>query len=149
MKFEKFFKSAGTHGLIVKKSEVESWLLCEGVGMKIPTGVNNLGVSSEPTDMFKAVVGSNSEDDILTLVEAVIRDPEGKANDIIRVFETGLGDRIGIYNASYGLIERKDRLTYLEIEADNENGVTKTYKFIVVRNSKNEPIGYIAGSEFI
>lgn len=31
MKFEKFFKSAGTHGLIVKENEVDSWLLCGGV----------------------------------------------------------------------------------------------------------------------
>lgn len=144
MKFEKFFKSAGTHGLIVKKSEVESWLVCDGVGMQIPTGVNNLGVSSEPTDIFKAIVNSNSEDDILTLAEAVLLDPEGKANDIIRVFETDLGDRVGIYNASYGLLERKDKLTYLEIEKDGE-----LYKIIVVRNNKNEPIGYITGSELI
>lgn len=144
-----FFKSVGTHGLIVKKSEAESWLLCDGVGMKIPTGVNNLGVSSEPTDIFKAIVSSNSEDDILKLAEAVLMDPEGKAADIIRVFETEIGDRIGIYNASYGLIERKDRLTYLEIEDETKAGETKVYKVIVVRNSKNEPIGYITGSELI
>lgn len=33
MKFEKFFKSAGTHGLIVKANAVDSWLLCGGVGI--------------------------------------------------------------------------------------------------------------------
>lgn len=150
MKFEKFFKSVGTHGQIVKRSEVESWLLCDGVGMRIPTGVNNLGVSSEPTDIFRAIVNSNSEDDILTLKAAVLHDPEGKANDIIRVFETDLGDRVGIYNASYGLIERKDRLTYLEIETDilgSED--TKLERFIVVRDAKNEPVGFIIGYEMI
>lgn len=151
MKFEKFFKSAGTHGLIVKKSEVESWLLCGGVGMKIPVGVNNLGVSSDPEDLFKAIVNSEPEDDFLHLVEALLLDPEGKANDIIRVFETDLGDRVGIYNSDYGLIEKKDRLTYLEIEAEDPNheGETKVSKFIVVRDYDNEVIGFIAGSDRI
>lgn len=151
MKFEKFFKSAGTHGLIVKKSEVESWLLCGVVGMKIPVGVNNLGVSSEPEDLFKAIVNSEPEDDFLHLTKAVLLDPEGKANDIIRVFETDLGDRIGIYNASYGLLEKKDRLTYLEIEEDDPDNEdeTKVSKFIVVRDYNNEVIGFIAGSDEI
>ena len=151
MKFEKFFKSAGTHGLIVKKSEAESWLLCGGVGMKIPEGVNNLGVNKEPDDLFRAIVNSNSEDDLLVLREAVLMDPEGKANDIIRIFETDLGDRIGIYNASYGLLEKKDRLSYLEIEEDDPDNEdeTKISKFIVVRDYNNEVIGFIAGSDEI
>ena len=151
MKFEKFFKSAGTHGLIVKKSEVETWLVCGDVGMRIPDGVNNLGVNKDPDEIFKAIVNSYSEDDLLVLKEAILKDPEGKANDIIRVFETDLGDRIGIYNASYGLLEKKDRLTYLEIEEDDPDneGETKISKFIVVRDYNNEVIGFIAGSNKI
>ena len=151
MKFEKFFNSAGTHGLIVKKSEVETWLVCGEVGMRIPDGVNNLGVNKDPDEIFKAIVNSYSEDDLLILKEAILKDPEGKANDIIRVFETDLGDRIGIYNASYGLLEKKDRLTYLEIEEDDPDneGETKISKFIVVRDYNNEVIGFIAGSNEI
>lgn len=151
MKFEKFFKLAGTHGLIVKKSEVETWLVCGDVGMRIPDGVNNLGVNKDPDEIFKAIVNSYSEDDLLVLKEAILKDPEGKANDIIRVFETDLGDRIGIYNASYGLLEKKDRLTYLEIEEDDPDneGETKISKFIVVRDYNNEVIGFIAGSNKI
>ena len=151
MKFEKFFKSAGTHGLIVKKSEVETWLVCGGVGMKIPDGVNNLGVNKDPDEIFKAIVNSYSEDDLLVLKEAILKDPEGKANDIIRVFETDLGDRIGIYNGSYGLLEKKDRLSYLEIEEDDPDNEdeTKVSKFIVVRDYNNEVIGFIAGSNEI
>lgn len=151
MKFEKFFKSVGTHGLIVKKSEVESWLLCGGVGMLIPVGVNNLGISVEPEPLFKAIVNSEPEDDFLRLVEAIIHDPEGKANDIIRVFETDLGDRVGIWNKDYGLLEKKDRLTYLEVEADDPNheGDTVVFKIMVVRNHNNEVIGFITGSDTI
>jgi hypothetical protein len=146
MKFEKFFKSVGTHGLIVKKSEVESWLLCDGVGMRIPVGVNNLGVSVDPEPLFKAIVNSEPEDDYLRLVEAVIQDPEGKANDIIRVFETDLGERVGIWNKDYGLLEKKDRLTYLEIE-DDDTGISS--KIMVVRDYDNGVIGFITGTNNI
>jgi hypothetical protein len=146
MKFEKFFKSVGTHGLIVKKSEVESWLLCDGVGMRIPVGVNNLGVSVDPEPLFKAIVNSEPEDDYLRLVEAVIQDPEGKANDIIRVFETDLGERVGIWNKDYGLLEKKDRLTYLEIE-DDDTGISS--KIMVDRDYDNGVIGFITGTNNI
>lgn len=147
MKFEKFFKSAGTHGLIVKKSENETWLVCGGVGMKIPEGVNNLGVNKDPDPVFKAIVNSYSEDDYLVLKDAILKDPEGKANDIIRVFETDLGDRIGIYNTSYGLLEKKDRLRYLEIEKDDTDGEDpETLKFMVIRDYDNQVIGFISGA---
>lgn len=151
MKFEKFFKSAGTHGLIVKKSEGESWLLCGGVGMRIPVGVNNLGVSVDPEPLFTAIVNSEPDDDYLHLVSAILEDPEGKANDIIRIFETDLGDRVGIWNKDYGLLEKKDRLTYLEIEADdpNRDGETVITKIVVVREHNGDVIGFITGSDHI
>ena len=144
MKFEKFFKSVGTHGLIVKKSEAESWLLCNGVGMLIPTGVNNLGVSVDPEPLFRAIVNSEPDDDYLKLEAAILRDPEGKANDIIRVFETDIGDRVGIWNKDYGLLEKKDRLTYLEVE-DDDTGITS--KIVVVRDYDDNVIGFITGMD--
>lgn len=146
MKFEKFFKSVGTHGLIVKKSDVESWLLCGGVGMRIPVGVNNLGVSVDPEPLFNAIVNSEPDDDYLALVKAILDDPEGKANDIIRVFETDIGDRVGIWNKDYGLLEKKDRLTYLEIE-DDKTGITS--KIIVVRDYDGDVVGFITGVNVI
>lgn len=142
MKFEKFFKSVGTHGLIVKKSEAESWLVCGGVGMRIPVGVNNLGVSADPEPLFKMIVNSETDDDYLHLVDAILLDPEGKANDIIRVFETDLGDRVGVMNKDYGLLEKKDRLTALEIE-DDESG--NTYRYMVVSDYDGDVIGFITG----
>ena len=146
MKFEKFFKSVGTHGLIVRENEVDSWLLCGGVGMRIPVGVNNLGVSVDPEPLFKAIVKSAPDDDWLHLASAILEDPEGKANDIIRVFETDLGDRVGIWNKEYGLLEKKDRLTYLEIE-DDETGITS--KIMVVRDYDGDVIGFITGYDHI
>lgn len=120
--------------------------------MRIPNGVNNLGVICEPEKSFDAIVNSDfSTEDYLALKEAVLLDPEGKNNDIIRVFETEFGDRVGIYNANYGLLERKDKLTYLEIEADDPNneGKTITSKYIVVRDHNDDVIGFIAGSDRI
>lgn len=142
MKFEKFFKSAGTHGLIVKENEVDSWLLCGGVGMRIPVGVNNLGVSVDPEPLFKAIVKSEPDDDYLTLAKAILEEADGKANDIIRIFETDVGDRVGICNKDYGLLEKKDRLTYLEIE-DDKTGITS--KILVVRERDGDVVGYITG----
>jgi hypothetical protein len=149
MKFEKFFKAVGTHGLIVKRSEVESWLVCGGVGMKIPDGVNNLGISQAPDAMFKAIIHSETSDDLLVLKEAILHDPEGKAADIIRVFESELGDRVGIYNGSYGLLEKKDLLTYLEIEDDSQEDDVKTCKYIVVLDHSKNIVGFIKGSDEI
>ena len=144
MKFEKFFKSAGTHGLIVKANAVDSWLLCGGVGMRIPVGVNNLGVSVDPEPLFKAIVNSEPDDDYLELEAAILREADGKANDIIRVFETDIGDRVGIWNKEYGLLEKKDRLTYLEVE-DDKTGITS--KIVVVREHDGNVIGFITGTE--
>lgn len=143
MKFEKFFKKVGTHGIIVKRNDNESWLVCDGIGMKIPDGVNNLGVSQQPDDMFKAIVNSITSDDTLGLERAILNDKEGKAKDIIRVFETYFGDSIGIYNDEFGLIEKKDVLTYLEIE-DEDN---VTHKVMIVSDYQGDIIGYIFGTK--
>lgn len=143
MKFEKFFKMAGTHGEIVKRNEVESWLICEGVGMRIPDGINNLGAAIKANDVFNTIVHSEPDDDYLHLKEAVLLDPEGKAGDIIRVFETDLGDRAGIYNSRYGLLEKRDRLTYLEIEDDDPDHEGEILKYIVVRDHNDEVVGFI------
>lgn len=144
MKFEKFFKKVGTHGVIVKRNDRESWLVCGLVGMRIPEGVNNLGVSENPDELFTAIMNSDSADDVLALKRAILNDAEGKANDIIRVFETDLGDEVGIYNDSFGLIEKKDVLTYLEIE-DEDSGID--HKVIVVSNIQGDIIGYIFGTK--
>lgn len=143
MKFEKFFKMAGTHGQIVKRNKSESWLVCEGVGMRIPEGINNLGVAVAASPVFNAIVHSEPDDDLLTLKKAVLLDPEGKAGDIIRVFETDLGDTAGIYNSRYGLLEKKDRLSYLEIEDDDPGHDGEILKYIVVRDHADEIVGFI------
>lgn len=154
MKFEKFLKGVGTHGSVIERNNGEKWLVCETVGMKIPKGVTNLlGHSYGEKDrvIFNTIIHSDTTDDLLQLTEAVLFDPEGKSGDIVRVFETTLGDRVGIYNADYGLLEKKDVLTYLEIEVDDPDheGKVKTVKYIVVLDHANEIQGFITGTQKI
>jgi hypothetical protein len=149
MKFEKFLKGVGTHGEVVEVREGEKWLVCQGVGMMIPKGVDNLLGSNARddedglADMVKLITLVEL-DDPLTLEEAILIDPAGGAKDIYRVFETALGDRVGITNGDYGLLERKDALSYFEVETDD--GII--IKYVVVYDPHMlEVIGYITGSQ--
>ena len=144
MKFEKFFKSVGTHGQVVKTVN-NRWLICGGVGMKIPTGVNTFGAEVDPDDMFNAILSADIEDDLVSLVEAKIP-ADGKTTDIVRVFSTSFNDEVGISNAQYGLLEKHDRLVYLEIEDD----YAIDHKYILITDMKGEEIlGFIVGKNEI
>lgn len=142
MKFDKFFKMTGTHGQIVRTVN-NRWLICGGVGMMIPKGVNTFGYEADPDDMFNAILTADIEDDILVLDRAELP-KDGRPSDIERIFATSYGDEVRISNANYGLLEKYDRLVYLEIE-DND-GIEHTY--ILVTDIKGEEIiGFIAGNE--
>lgn len=154
MKFEKFFKNVGTHGQVIERNNGDKWLVSGSVGMKIPDGVDNLlgSVKLEGDEIFYAILHADTSDDVLTLKRAVLNEADGKANDIVRVFETVLdidllSDEVGICNKDYGLLEKHDKLTYLEIEdIPDYNGDLVSAKFIVVLDRRNdEPIGYIVG----
>lgn len=157
MKFEKFLKSVGTHGEVIAVSESEKWLVCDGVGMVIPRGVDNL-LGTESKREYASIVDviSTAEyDDPVTLARVVLNRADGKASDIYRIFTTDSGiDEIGITNADFGLLERKDLLGYFEIEVDcDEDGEplpedkVKTIKYILVFNHAKEIVGYITGSQ--
>ncbi len=143
MKFDKFFKMAGTHGQVVVTAADNRWLLFDGVGMKIPNGVNTFGAVVESDDMFEAILTADIEDDILDLVRAELP-ADGKPSDIDRVFATNLEDEVAISNAKYGLLEKSDRLVYLEIE--DAEGIT--HKYVLITDIRGEEIlGFIAGKE--
>lgn len=145
MKFEKFFKSAGVYGEIVKTVN-HSWLICGGVGMRIPDGVNNFGTVKESNAIFDTIMSCDISDDVMTLDRAIMLKPDGKPSDIIRVFATNFGDEIGIRNEYYGLIEKSDRLVYLEIEDEND----AILKYLVITDIKGEEIlGFINGLDEI
>lgn len=143
MKFEKFLKGCGTHGQIVKRENGDKWLICGGVGMKVPTGVVNLlgagEVSEETRGIVEAIVTADT-DDRVQLTQAYLP-ADGKASDIVRIFGDGY-NRVRIHNADFGLLERSDVvLAYLEIEDDDLN-VTR---YLLVLNPAEEVIGFITG----
>ena len=140
MKFEKFVKRVGVHGKIVRNGD-EAWLICNGVGMLVPEGVKPFGDVNEPNDLIKAILKADIEDDELSLFRASLPYADSKPSEIVRVFKTELDDEIGIRNENFGLIEKNDRLVYLEIETSENN----TEKFILVTDRVgNKIIGFIS-----
>jgi hypothetical protein len=155
MKFEKFLKAVGTHGEVIVRNESEKWLVCDGVGMVIPRGVDNLLGKSVKSDRSSAadILSGVEYDDPLTLTRAIMTRADGKASDIVRVFETADKiDEIGITNADFGLLEKRDLLGYSEIVIDCDKdgdplpeGEEKTVKYVVVFDLAHNVVGYITG----
>lgn len=149
MKFEKFLKQTGTHGTVIERNESEKWLVCGGVGMVIPRGVDNL-LGTPTNSEYASIVDAlaNAEyDDPVKLAKAVLLDPTGNAKAIYRVFETDLGDTVGIINADYGLLEKSDLLGYGEIETENiETKETEIIKYLLVYDYNGSILGFITGS---
>lgn len=140
MKFEKFVKRVGVHGKIVRNGD-DAWLICNGVGMLVPDGVKPFGDVNEPNDLIKAILKADIEDDELSLFRASLPYADSKPAEIVRVFKTELDDEIGIRNENFGLIEKDDRLVYLEIETSEDN----VEKFILVTDRVGDKIiGFIS-----
>ena len=145
MKFEKFLKQTGTHGTVIEINESEKWLVCGGVGMVIPHGVDNLlgtPTNSEYASIIHVLTNADYDDPV-KLKEAILLDPTGNAKSIYRVFETDLGDTVGIINADYGLLEKSDLLGYGELETEDE----KIVKYILVYDYNGSILGFITGSD--
>lgn len=149
MKFEKFLKGCGTHGQILERDNEDKWLLCGGVGMKVPTGVINLLGSGEVGERHKKIVEAiirADTDDKVKLTRATIS-ADGKAGDIVRIFggEDFVGNsfEVGIYNSDFGLLEKGDvNLAYAEIEYPELPA-----KFLLVLDNDDQVIGFIKGKE--
>lgn len=143
MKFEKFLKSCGTHGQILTSDNGDKWLVCDGVGMKVPRGVENLLGAGEVGEKVKTLVEGivkADTDDKVDLVRATIP-ADGKAGDIVRVFGDGLDIEVGIYNADFGLLEKRD-INLAEAEIDENNNTTK---FLLILDGDDEVVGFIHG----
>ena len=150
MKFEKFLKGVGTHGEVIERINGDKWLLCGGVGMIIPKGVDNL-LGKTGSSKYAPIVDAitNAElDDPLTLHDAVVLDPAGNAKSIVRIFRTDFGDNVGIINGDYGLLEKKDLLGYCEIEVpEKDDEPEHTIKYVLVYDKSGHIQGFITGLE--
>lgn len=146
MKFEKFLKSTGTHGQIFTRTNGDKWLICAGVGMKVPTGVVNLLGSGVVPEKVKTLVNGliNADtDDKVHLTRATIT-ADGKTSDIVRIFSDDLDIEVGISNANFGLLEKSDfNLAEVEIEDSGEDYLDGQYLLILDKN--DEVVGFIHG----
>lgn len=149
MKFEKFLKRVGTYGQVLKFDNGDKWLICDGVGMKIPFGVNNLlgsgDVPEKVADLVDMLLDADTEYKVM-LNRAQIT-PDGKASDIIRVFENPMHDlSVGITNADFGLLEKADfNLSCIEIgSVDSEYFAGNKY-LLIMDHAGDEVIGFIQG----
>jgi hypothetical protein len=145
MKFEKFLKSTGTHGQIFTRANGDKWLICGGVGMRIPVGVENLLGSGEVSEKTKKIVEAliyADTYDKVTLTRAEIS-KDGKASDIVRVFGDMIDIEVGIYNSAFGLLEKVDiNLCEVELEDDEATEITK---FLLILDRDDEVVGFIEG----
>lgn len=144
MKFEKFLKATGTRGQIFTRYNGDRWLICDGVGMRVPVEVVNLLGSGEVSEKIKTLVDGlvNADTyDKVHLTRATVS-AEGKANDIVRIFGDELYIEVGIMNADYTLLEKTDvNLAEVEIEdSDDLDG-----KYLVILNQNDDVIGFIRG----
>lgn len=149
MKFDKFLKNVGMMGQIYERANGDRWLVCGGVGMKIPVGaVNLLGagvVTDEVKKTVEAIVHADTDTKV-DLAKAILKDADGKASDIIRVFSDGRND-VGIYNGDFGLIEKSDvNLCKADIENPDDELDVKSF-LLILDNTSDEVQGFIAGTE--
>lgn len=145
MKFEKFLKGVGTHGQIIERANGDKWLVCEGVGMKVPAGVMNLLGSGEAGDKTKKIVEALIKadiDDKVFLKRASI-EKDGKPSDIIRIFGDMLDIEVGIYNADFGLLEKTD-YNLAEVEIESDDSLINT-KYLLILEENDAVIGFIRG----
>lgn len=151
MKFEKFLKGCGTHGSILTRNNGDKWLVCGGVGMKVPNGVVNLlgsgEVGEKTKEIIEAIVKADTDDKV-ELVRATLP-ADGKAGDIVRVFGDGLDIEVGIYNADFGLLEKKDEnLAEVEVEDGDIDDPQRSFvgrKYLLILDNEDEVIGFIQG----
>lgn len=153
MKFEKFLKGCGTHGQILERANGDKWLICGGVGMKVPTGVLNLlgsGVIGDKTKAIIEAIVKADTDDKVGLATAILPTADGKASDIIRIFSDSTGlIEVGIYNADFGLLEKADiNLAEVEIEDGDIDDPQHSFigrKYLLILDNEDEIIGFIQG----
>lgn len=146
MKFEKFLKGCGTYGQILNRNNGDRWLICGGVGMKIPVGVTNLLGSGEVSEKVKNLVEGlvkADTDDKVELIRATVS-ADGKASDIVRIFGDRLDIEVGIRNADFGLLEKAD-INLAEVEIEESGDILLDGKYLVILDRNDDVIGFIQG----
>lgn len=111
MKFEKFLKSVGTHGVIFTDADKDKWLFCSNVMMKLPSNVTVLSTTECKAPAFVQKVIDDFYDEnchSAELTKAILPYPDSKAKDIQRIFEDAAKNQFAACNNDFGLIETSD-----------------------------------------
>ncbi|MEE3428403.1 MAG: hypothetical protein VZQ55_05500 [Ruminococcus sp.] len=151
MKFDKFLKKVSTYGQIVTVNG-DSWLVCAGVGMIIPSGVINLlgvGKAPESTSRIVEALVEADKDDKVELIAASIK-ADGRPKDIVRIFGDPSGVNfdvnVGISNNDFGLLEKSDvNLAEAEIIYENDENKEINEKYLMILDYEDELVGFIQG----
>lgn len=136
MKFEKFLKSLGGHGIIFTKG-TERWLASTTVCAKIPTALEAVIAEKvvEMPETIRYYIDYDMYNDPCELTKAIIPIPDGGIKDCIRVYTAENGIEIPIDNNEYSLIENSD-ITEINI---GYNGEVFTPQVLVVRKIEKDP----------
>lgn len=132
MKFEKFLKMAGVHGVIVNAEDYGKFLAFANAMIHIPEGVNVVtAFERNAKDWEKAVLSNYYREDSYTadLTAATLPTPDAKPSQIQRIFSDQDGGKIAIDNKFFGIIERMDgvRMTFDENDDPTALIITEGY----------------------
>ena len=107
MKFERFVKKTMPYGETLKVDN-EAWLSNGVVAMAIPKGSGLFGVESDKKEGLEYILNKCDWGySYAELSKALLKEADGKAKDIIRVFSDGESE-VAISNDNFSLIEKSD-----------------------------------------
>jgi len=149
MKFEKFIKKLGGHGVIYTHNDV-NWLASPSAMMRIPIGTKGVlsDSISEMPDGLKRFIDLSWKEEPCELTHAELPAGNSGIKDAIRFFETEQQHlSIGINNDSYTLLENGDVLSlFPEYSSDESKDIAKA--LIVKRVTDAQPEAEIVGFIF-
>ena len=124
MKFENFVKKEVPYGVTIRTESDGNWLYNDGMYVNIPNTLGTIGrITADP--LIIGILENHLHESEISgeahLKEAILRKPDGKNKDIIRVFKNKFGDSVAITNEQFGMIEKKDMCVLSEF-TDLEDG---------------------------
>lgn len=114
MKYERFIKNVVPHGTVITVNK-EKYLTDGEMYVKLPKWCGSVGVESKDNSLLAAILNDAEwSEEQAYLTKAILKNPDDKGKDIIRVFSDSVGS-IYIKNDQYGLIEKNDMCIIAEL----------------------------------
>lgn len=155
MKFSKFVKSLAPDGGAIYEYMGERWLASPSVLMLIPDGIRSVtGYSNETMpDGIGRLISQIGCTEYVTLVKAVMPEPDGAIKDCIRIYATQDNTMIfPITNDDWSLIEKSDFCEILySYDLDSDKSVPKALlvkKYAMLPDDDDKLVGIIFACEY-